>query len=102
MQRGDFLCQLGAVSTSPRAWHGAHDLSSAFLTAVGYVIDLATRNKDADFHERAASGALWRASILSVSICESVASAHFSAPFRCPKASTGTASQPGSRRSKAA
>jgi phage head maturation protease len=60
MQRGDFLCQLGAVSTSPRAWHGTHDLSSAFLTAVGYVIDLATRNKDADFHERFASGALRR------------------------------------------
>jgi hypothetical protein len=48
------------VSTLPRAWHGAHDLSSAFLTAVGYVIDLATRNKDADFHERFASGALRR------------------------------------------
>ena len=37
-----------------------HDLSSAFLTAVGYVIDLATRNKDADFHEHFASGALGR------------------------------------------
>jgi hypothetical protein len=37
---------------SDRAWHGTHDLSSAFLTAIGYVIDLATRNKDADFHER--------------------------------------------------
>src|SRR5262245_56035387 len=32
------------VSTLPRAWHGAHDLSSAFLRAVGYVINLATRN----------------------------------------------------------
>jgi hypothetical protein len=36
------------------------DLSSAFLTAVGYVIDLAARNKDADFHECFASGALRR------------------------------------------
>jgi hypothetical protein len=45
---------------SPRAWHGTDDLYSAFLTAVGYVIDLATRNKDADFHERLASGALRR------------------------------------------
>src|SRR5258708_7965686 len=25
------------VSTLPRAWHGAHDLSSAFLTAVGLI-----------------------------------------------------------------
>jgi hypothetical protein len=44
-------------STSPRPWHGTDDLSSAFLTAVGYVIDLATRNEDAHFHERFASGA---------------------------------------------
>ena len=29
-----------------------------FSQAVGHVIDLATRNKDADFHERFASGAL--------------------------------------------
>src|SRR5215831_16618752 len=48
------------VSTLPRAWHGAHDLSSAFLTAVGYVINLATRNEDAHFHKRFASGALGR------------------------------------------
>ena len=45
---------------SPRAWHGTDDLSSAFLTAVGYVIDLAPRNKDADFHECFASEALRR------------------------------------------
>ena len=38
-------------STSPRPWHGTDDLSSAFLTAVGYVIDLATRNEDAHFHD---------------------------------------------------
>jgi hypothetical protein len=48
------------VSTSPRAWHRTQDLSSAFLTAVGYDIDVATRNKDVDFYERFASGALRR------------------------------------------
>jgi hypothetical protein len=48
------------ASGSLRAWHGTDDLSSAFLTAVGYVIDLATRNKDVDFHERFASDALRR------------------------------------------
>jgi hypothetical protein len=42
------------VSTLPRAWHGAHDLSAAFLTAIGHVINLVTRNEDAHFHEHAA------------------------------------------------
>ena len=36
------------------------DLSSALLAAVGHVINLATRNEDAHFHEGAASGALGR------------------------------------------
>jgi len=40
---------------SDRAWHGKH-----FLTAVGYVIDLATRNEDAHFHKRFASDTLRR------------------------------------------
>ena len=48
------------VSTLPRAWHGAHDLSAAFLTAIGHVINLVTRNEDVHFHERFASGALRR------------------------------------------
>jgi hypothetical protein len=46
------------VSASPRAWHGLRDLSSAFLAAVRYAVGLATRNEDAHFHKRAASGAL--------------------------------------------
>jgi len=45
---------------SDRAWHGTDDLSSAFLAAVGYVIDLAARNEDAHFHKRFASDALRR------------------------------------------
>jgi hypothetical protein len=49
--------RLLSFATSPRARHRTRDLSSAFLTAVGYVIDLATRNEDAHFHERFASGA---------------------------------------------
>ena len=40
--------------------HGTDDLSSAFLAAVGYVIDLAARNEDAHFHKRFASDALRR------------------------------------------
>jgi hypothetical protein len=42
----EFIKVLGGVESisagSPRAWYGTDDLSSAFLTAVGYVIDLAT------------------------------------------------------------
>jgi hypothetical protein len=38
-----------AASGSPRAWHGTHDLSSAFLTPGGYVINLAAWNEDAHF-----------------------------------------------------
>jgi hypothetical protein len=45
---------------SPRARHKTHDLSSALLAAIGPVINLATRNEDAHFHERFASGALRR------------------------------------------
>jgi hypothetical protein len=45
---------------SARAWHGTDDLSSAFLAAVDYVIDLATRNEDAHFHKRFALYALRR------------------------------------------
>ena len=33
-----------------------HDLCSALLAAVGHAINLATRNEDAHFHERSASG----------------------------------------------
>ena len=36
------------------------DLSAAFLTAIGHVINLATRNEDAHLHERFAAGALRR------------------------------------------
>ena len=42
------------------AWHGTDGLPSAFLTAVRYVINLATQNKDAHFHEGFASDALRR------------------------------------------
>ena len=33
------------VSTLPRAWHGTHDLSSAFLTAVGFECELPNRSE---------------------------------------------------------
>jgi hypothetical protein len=63
-RRREFITLLGGVESigvrlTTRVARNA-DLSSAFLTAVGYVIDLATRNKDANFHERFASGALRR------------------------------------------
>jgi hypothetical protein len=42
------------------------DLSTALLAAIGYVINLATRNEDAHFHERSASGALRRMGLKAV------------------------------------
>src|SRR6266487_586105 len=49
-----------AASGSRRTRQGTHDLCSAFLAAVGYVVDLAAWGEDAHFHERFASGALRR------------------------------------------
>jgi len=63
-RRGRAICVTRVENTLapglPRAWHGTDDFFSAFLAAVGYVIRLATRNQDADFHQRFASGALRR------------------------------------------
>jgi hypothetical protein len=43
-----------------RAWHRQHDLRTALLATVGYVIQLPPWEEDADIHGRAAASALWR------------------------------------------